>query len=135
MPRSQPVLWLFRFTGLVTLLFLLASGDLSARTKILNGLEITIDEKNGGIVSLKYPYVGEILATEPEAASLVDLAFPLASYVPMRLATRFSKAVIEERAQGVTITWAELAPSRTHVSLPPGAATARVTLSAAPDGR
>ena len=107
----------------------------AARTIKLNGLEIGIDEKNGGIVSLRYPGVGEILATEPDAAGLLDLAFPLASYVPMRLATRFSRAVIEENGPTLTISWPELGPSRTHVSLPPGSASARVTLTAAPDGR
>src|SRR6185295_6356756 len=82
----------------------------AARSITLNGLEIGIDEKNGGIVSLRYPGVGEILATEPDAAGLLDLAFPLASYVPMRLATRFSRAVIDESGQTLTITWPELAP-------------------------
>ena len=84
----------------------------AARTIKLNGLEIGIDEKNGGIVSLHYPGVGEILATEPDAAGLLDLAFPLASYVPMRLATRFSRAVIEENGPTLTISWPELGPSR-----------------------
>jgi hypothetical protein len=136
MPRPEVIHWLFKSTLLPALLLsFLATGHAAARKITLKALEIGIDEKNGGIVSLRYPGVGEILATEPEAAGLLDLAFPLASYVPMRLATRFSRAVIEESAQRLTITWPELAPSRTHVSLPPGSARARVTLTAGPDGR
>ena len=73
-PRIQP---LFRCVVLTALLMsFLASGHAAARKKTLNGLEIGIDEKNGGIVSLRYPGVGEILATEPDAAGLLDLAFP-----------------------------------------------------------
>ena len=136
MPRHQVAHRLFKGTLISALLWsLLASGHAAARKVTLNGLEIGIDENNGGIVSLSYPQVGEILATEPEAAGFLDLAFPLAGYVPMRLATRFSRAVIEESTRGLTITWPELAPSRTHVSLPAGSAWARVTLAAAPDGR
>jgi hypothetical protein len=120
---------------LVALVSIGASSHAAARKVTFNRLEIGIDDKNGAIVSLSYPGVGEILATEPEAAGLLDVAFPLANYVPMRLATRFSCAIIEENARGVTISWPELAPSRTHVSLPPGSVNARVTISAAPDGR
>jgi hypothetical protein len=76
-----------------------------------------------------------LLQTEPDAAGLVDLAFPLNEYVPMRLATRFSRASIEKTGDGVTITWRELAPSRTHVKLPPGAARVTVALRPAPDKR
>jgi hypothetical protein len=120
---------------LVALVSIGASSYVAARKVTLNRLEIGIDDKNGAIVSLSYPGVGEILTTEPEAAGLLDVAFPLANYVPMRLATRFSRAIIEENARGVTINWPELAPSRTHVSPPPGSVSARVTISAAPDGR
>ena len=135
MPRPEVIHRLFTSTLLPGLLLSFLESHAAARKMTLNGLEIGIDEKNGGIVSLRYPGLGKILATEPEAAGLLDLAFPLASYVPMRLATRFSSAVIEESAQRLTITWPELAPSRTHVSLPPGSASARVTLTAGPDGR
>jgi hypothetical protein len=136
MSTHQGIHSLFKGTLISALLWsLLASGHAAARKITLNGLEIGIDENNGGIVSLRYPQVGEILATESESAGLLDLAFPLADYVPMRLATRFSRAVIEESARGLTITWPELAPSRTHVKLPPGSAWVRVTLAPAPDGR
>ena len=82
---TQPQIILRLFALLSLLLSFLASGHAVVRTIKLNGREIGIDEKNGGIVSLRYPGVGEILATEPDAAGLLDLAFPLASYVPMRL--------------------------------------------------
>jgi hypothetical protein len=131
-PRIQQ---LFTCVVLATLLMSFLVSHVAARTITLNGLEVGIDEKDGGIVSLRYPGVGEILASEPDAAGLLDLAFPLAGYVPMRLATRFSRAVIEESGQTLTISWPELAPSRTYVSLPPGSVSARVTLTTAKDGR
>src|SRR5262245_8036284 len=127
MPDSPLFRWLFAGALLAVVLTLLPSNaQAAARKKVINGLEIGVDEKNGGIVSLRYPGVGGLLATETEAAGLLDLAFPLASYMPMRLATRFSHAAIEETGQTLTITWPELAPSRTHVSLPPGSVSARV---------
>ena len=87
--------------GLLTTLSLLWLHEIPAaaatRTVTLNGLEIGLDENNGGIVSLRYPNVGRILDTEAASAGLLDLAFPLADYVPMRLATRFSRAVRRDR--------------------------------------
>lgn len=120
---------------LLGLVGLTATTVAATRTVTLNGLEIGLDSENGGIVSLGYPGMGRILETDAATAGLLDVAFPLADYVPMRLATRFSRARIDEKPGRVTISWDELAPSRTHVKLPAGSAKASVTLTAAPDGR
>ncbi|MFN0172886.1 MAG: hypothetical protein ACKV22_41435 [Bryobacteraceae bacterium] len=121
---------------LALLLVLLPSTVRGAPRRItLNGLEIGLDENTGGILSLRYPKAGSMLEADSASAGLIDLAFPLADYVPMRLATRFSRAVFQEIDHGITITWPELAPSRTHVKLPGGSARVSVTLTEAPDGR
>ena len=53
------------FLTTLLLLFLLPGVATAATRKIaLNGLEIGLDENNGGIVSLSYPKVGGILETE-----------------------------------------------------------------------
>src|SRR5262245_55577827 len=119
---------------LLVLLFPTEAGS-ATRKLTLNGLEIGLDESTGGIVSMSYPGVGLILETEPESAGPLDVAFPLPDYVPMRLASRFSRAELEKIDGGIAIVWRELAPSRTHVRLPPGSISARVSLTAAPDGR
>ncbi len=118
--------------------FLSASGlTIHAQTRQLrlNGLDIGIDEQTGSIVSMRHPQVGTILRAEPRSAGLLDVAYPLDSFGPMRLNSRSSRAQISSDAQGATIGWDPLGPSRTGISLPQGKVTARVTLRAAPDGR
>lgn len=103
----------------------------------LNGLDITLDAQNGSLRQLAGPEVGVILDASPDSAGLVDVAFPVREFVPLRLASRFSKAGIEvdENGGGATITWDPLGPSRTHFNLSDGRVAARLRISAAPDGR
>ncbi|MBL9215937.1 MAG: hypothetical protein JNG83_10720 [Opitutaceae bacterium] len=124
-----------RFLGAILLLLFALDSGAATRRLTLNGLELEFDAVTGGLVALSYPQVGRILAAERETAGLLDVAFPVSGYVPMRLATRFSAAEFEQTDRSLTITWPKLAPSRTHVSLPEGYAHARVTITAAPDGR
>jgi hypothetical protein len=116
---------------------LLLAGSLHAANVevTLNGLRIELDGETGGILSLEYPKVGRMLSTEAGTASLVDLAFPLGDYVPLRLGTRHAKAEFDVKPDRVVITWPRLAPSRSDVKLPEGSAVASATLAAAPDGR
>ena len=48
----------------------------ATRTVTLNGLEIGLDENNGGIVSLRYPNVGRILESEAASAGIARRPSP-----------------------------------------------------------
>jgi hypothetical protein len=79
----------------------------------LNGLLVTIDEKSGSLLRLAYPGVGPMLEAPPERASLIDLAYPVPEFEPLRLATRFSAgASVRVTDGGVDIGWNALGPSR-----------------------
>ena len=84
-------------------------------------------------MSLTYPGPGEMLRTTPEYASILDLAYPLPQFEPLRLASRFSPgARITKAAERVTIHWDRLGASRTAFPVP-GSVSATVTLKSAPD--
>lgn len=104
-------------------------------TTTLNGLEIGIDEATGGIVKLAYEPVGVILDCPAESAGLLDVAIPVKEFVPLRMATRFSKAAIQRKDDGITIRWSPLGRSRPKVAVPGGEVAAEVTIRPAPDGR
>jgi hypothetical protein len=102
----------------------------------LNGLELGIDQQTGSVVSLASSPTGVILRTATPSAGLLDLAYPVDSFAPMRLASRFSKAqVINNGASGVEIRWENLGASRPNLPLPAGNVVAVVTIRAADDGK
>jgi len=101
----------------------------------LNNLDVGIDDSTGSIVSLSYSATGAMIETSSESAGLVDLAYPVEAFAPMRLASRFSKARVAKDENGVTITWDMLGPSRGNFPLPKGPVSAVVTIKAAQDGR
>ena len=104
-------------------IFVLAAATADARVlKVrLNNLEIGIDGDTGSIVSFESPHTGLILLATPESAGLLDVAYPVESFAPMRLASRFSKAeVTQPRADEVDIRWERLGPSRSNLPLPSG---------------
>ena len=101
----------------------------------LNGLELGVDEENGGLVCLRYAATGAILAASGESSGLLEIAYPNEAFAPLRLASRFSHARVQETSSGVTITWDDLRPSRSKVALPVGKVQAEVTIRAAEDGR
>lgn len=105
-------------------------------TTKLNGLEIGVDETNGAIVRLAYPDVGTILESSAESAGLLDVAYPIKPFVPLRLGSRYSKAQITKADDGgITIVWSPLGASRTNFPMPKGNVEAHVTLRAADDRR
>jgi hypothetical protein len=104
-------------------------------TITLNGLEIGLDEENGGLVRLDYEPIGTILQTDAASAGGLDVAYPIADFVPLRLAGRHSKAEIIRADNSVTIRWAKLGPSRPNFKLPEGQVGAEMQLAAGPDGR
>lgn len=102
---------------------------------VLNGLKITIDKKSGSILGLEYPGPGKILEASPEYSGLVDVAYPLPEFEPLRLASEYSKnARIEKKGNSVTISWENLGPSREKFQLS-GKVSATVWIKALPDGR
>lgn len=119
----------------VVLLSVAAGVDAKTLTVTFNQLEIGIDEMSGSVVLLRSPYTQDILEAKPGSAGLLDVAYPAPSFAPMRLASRFSKASVEQDEGKVTITWTALGASRANLALPSGAVRAQVTFEAAPDGR
>jgi len=72
----------------------------SAVEAVLNGLEISIDGNTGSILSLNYPGPGKMLQAEPAEAALIDLAYPIKTFEPLRLATRFSETQVHCNSRG-----------------------------------
>ena len=87
-------------------------------TAELNGLQITLDSRSGSILQLSYPGPGTILKSSPERAGILDLAYPVKDFEPLRLAPRFSADARIEKSPGqVTIRWDKLGASRDFVQL------------------
>ncbi|MBN1899867.1 hypothetical protein JW926_00910 [Candidatus Sumerlaeota bacterium] len=100
----------------------------------LNGTELVFDRSTGSLLSLSHPDAGTMLDALPQMASLIDVAYPVTSYEPLRLASRFSKgAVIDVKTDEMTIHWNRLGASRSKFD-PEGNVAATVTLKADPDG-
>lgn len=102
---------------------------------MLNGLKITLDEQSGSIVGLDYPGPGKMLAALPGQGGIVDLAYPIPEFEPLRLATRYSgNAKFEQTPDSLVVTWDELGASRPYFRVR-GKVSARVSFKAMPDGR
>ena len=131
--KSKPLLltligmaWLFSFVPMA------AAGVVSAQ---FNGLTLGIDDASGNIVYLSSPATGAVLVASGRPAGLLDLAYPIDAFVPMRLASGFSKARITQTKESMTITWDALGASRADFPLPHGNVWAEVKIRAASDGR
>lgn len=99
----------------------------------LNELHFVIDKASGNILSLSSPKVGTFLEASPERGSIIDLAFPIKEFQPLRLAARYSKDVkIDVEKESVTLFWEALGASR---PLPiSGKVSAVIRFAAAADG-
>ncbi len=76
-----------------------------------------------------------MLEADPEYAGIIDLAYPVAHFDPMRLASRFSeKPEINRTENGLTITWQKLGGSRKKFEQP-GNVSCTVTITADNDGQ
>lgn len=101
----------------------------------LNGLDIAFDSATGAILRLDYPGPGTLLDADAAEAGLVDVAYPLEQFEPLRLAARHSRgAVIEVNPDRVVIRLARLGSSRDHFPSE-GDVASTVTMLADPDGR
>lgn len=108
---------------------------MNQRKFCLNGLEIGIDIQTGCIRFLSYPATGEILNADSKKASLINLAYPIPEFNPLRLSTQYSKAKISEGDNEITIIWDKLGASRKNFNLPEGKVSAKVIFRAASDKR
>ncbi len=79
----------------------------------LNELHFVIDKTTGSILSLSSPKVGVFLEASPERAGIIDMAFPIEEFQPLRLASKYSKGVkIDAGNQSVTLSWEALGACR-----------------------
>lgn len=125
-----------RFILLAGLLICLVSTSGAwARSVALNGFTIVVDDATGGILSISHPSAGKVLETTSESAGLIDVAYPIHEFGPLRLATRFSKAKLVQNKDELVIIWNGLGPSRQDYALPAGTVDVQAKLKAAPNGR
>jgi hypothetical protein len=126
--------WLTRLSCIPLIVSMSWAAESGVYKTRLNGLDVGVDEQTGSLVYLSYPATGVILEAEPEKAGLIDLAYPVDSFAPMRLASRFSHAHVAKEGDEIVITWDSLGPSRANFAMPAGKVRARVTIRAAEDG-
>jgi len=124
-----------RITCLMLLGLTAWAGEARVCTFRLNGLDIGVDCQTGSVIRLASSATGVILDGAPESAGLLEVAYPVDSFAPMRLSTRFSTAVVAQHGKEVMIKWDKLGASRGGVGLPPGQVSAQVIIKAADDGR
>ena len=81
-------------------------------TAVLNGLSMTFDETTGSILSMEY--AGKtMLKTDAANASIIDVAYPVPEFEPLRLASRFSEnAQVSVSENRVVVSWDRLGASR-----------------------
>lgn len=130
--RKKFFLFIFLLGGL-TSTFSQQKTDIVEAT--LNGLRFEFDASSGAILKMSHAATGTILHTSRDSAGLVDMAFPLPEFEPLRMASRYSKnAKIITSENSVTIHWDELGASRTFPKYS-GKISATVILKADPDGQ
>lgn len=101
----------------------------------LNGSEFVFDADTGGLLKLSRPVVGVLIEATKERSSLIDLAWPIPEFEPLRMATRFSQgAQITVTNGAVEIRWERLGLSRTNFAVA-GNVSAVVRFTSAPDGQ
>jgi hypothetical protein len=106
----------------------------ATHTVTLHNTEIELDARSGSLLRMSHPGPGVVLETTAEHASLIDLAYPIEVFEPLRLASRYSREAKTLQSAGqVSVHWDRLGPSRSAFDLP-GRVSATVTLKAAPDG-
>jgi hypothetical protein len=111
-----------------------SSGDGRIRCT-LNGLELEVSERTGGLTSVKFDNVGMLLRQTEESASLLTMRYPVKGFIPLMLESRLSQAHVLRADDRLSITWERLIGNRSNIELPPGRVRATVTLRAAPDAR
>ncbi len=127
------------FYFIVLFLFIVGSSGAQNQREVvratLNGLQFVFDSESGSILSMSYPATGVMLQTSHDSAGIIDLAFPVREFEPLRLASRYSKNAEIKHTKGiVTIHWPELGPSRSFTKYR-GNVSATVILKEESDGQ
>ncbi len=120
----------------IVILLLSFAGRLFAReiAADLNGLRITVDDGTGSIIRMEYDGT-TLLESGVKDASVIDLAYPIPDFQPLRLASRYSKAPhITVTDDSLVIGWDSLGSSREYFT-PEGRVAATVVFRAMDDGR
>jgi hypothetical protein len=100
----------------------------------LNGLHVSVDNDTGSILRLAYDGPGTILEQSPQRAGMIDLAYPIDKFEPLRLASRFSHgAQVKVQTGSLTVEWNHLGASRPFELA--GDVSAKVEWRAADDGQ
>jgi hypothetical protein len=90
----------------------------------LNGMDLWFDRQTGSLEYLSSPATGVLLEGTRERSGLLDVAYPIKEFTPLRLASRFSRAQVLQEGNTVTIQWEVLGPSRGNFPLPEGRVSA-----------
>src|SRR5436190_20644686 len=81
-------------TPILMILVCCTSSMADTITSTINGLEIGIDESTGSMVRVAYAPIGVILECPADAAGVLDVAHPLKEFVPLRLGSPYSQALV-----------------------------------------
>ncbi len=101
----------------------------------LNGVNLWFDHQTGSLLYLSFPSTGVVLEATRERSGLLDIAYPIRQFTPLRLASRFSMAEVIPEEKSVSIRYESLGASRTNFPLPEGRVSGQVTVRSADDGR
>jgi len=138
-PKDRGISDVYRFLSVAAGICILLAQTVRAQEAVamtrLNGIELGIDQQTGSLRYMSSALTGVILDATGDQSGLLDLAYPIKEFVPLRLASRFSQARIVQQDKGLTISYESLGPSRKGYKLPSGAVSALVTVRAADDGR
>jgi len=110
------------------------SANAGVRVFQLNGVTIGIDDQGGGLAFLSTQSLGTIIEAPGDEPAMVDVAYPVSGYLPMRLSSRGAKATIKDDGNAIIITWKSLHASRALPALA-GSVGAEVRIGRAPDGK
>jgi hypothetical protein len=100
----------------------------------LNGLAIGLDAQTGAIRNLDYPGPGTLSDADAGEAGLVDAAYPLDAFGPLRLAARHGRGAVFQKSADHVVVRAKLGPSRPQFPVD-GQVEATVVLRADADKR
>src|SRR5438874_7627382 len=94
------------------------AGNATAAEVTFNGLTLRVDDGTGALVYMSYPATGVILSASPKSGGLVDVAYPVDTFPPLRLATQHSRARVSRTPSELAIRWEQLSGSRAGIVLP-----------------
>lgn len=101
----------------------------------LNNTQIDLDEHTGGILRMQHGGPGVIVQSDVDHAGMIDMAYPVEHFEPLRLANRFSTiSAIEASENQVRILYDNIQPSRAWYHMD-GRVCAEITIRAADDGK